>query len=79
MSRAAIEFALIQRGYKCSESNRTGHWLCYKKPNGLPKSRAVVWIKRDGLELMCGPTYLTAEPCPELLEILRKQGRDHNA
>lgn len=70
MSRDRLEQALAGRGYVHDHKANTGSHVCYRKPSGLPKSRAVVFVKRDGSMVACGPSLLTAEPCPEFYNAL---------
>lgn len=62
MSREQLKNALIGRGYEVDTAHSTSKHVCYRKPSGIPKSRAVVFVKRDGTGVLCGPTLLSAEP-----------------
>lgn len=68
--RQKIEQALVGRGYVADHKASTATHICYRKPSGVPKSRAVVFMKRDGSEVQCGETLLTAEPSPQFLKVL---------
>lgn len=70
MSRDRLEHALAGRGYVHEAKYNTGGHICYRKPSGVPKSRAVVFVARNGSAVLCGPTLLTAEPCPEFYSAL---------
>lgn len=70
MSRDRLEHSLCGRGYVHVADQSTASHVCYRKPSGVPKSRAVVFVKRDGSSVLCGPTLLTAEPCPEFYSAL---------
>lgn len=62
MSRDRLEHALAGRGYVHDHEASTATHVCYRKPSGVPKSRAVVFVKRDGSAVLTGPTLLSAEP-----------------
>lgn len=70
MSRDRLEHALAGRGYEHDHKASTGTHICYRKPSGIPKSRAVVFVKRDGSAVLCGPSLLSAEPSPEFYSAL---------
>lgn len=62
MSREKLKNALLGRGYEVDHKHSTSKHVCYRKPSGVPKSRAIVFVKRDGTGVLCGETLLTAEP-----------------
>lgn len=70
MSRDRLEQALAGRGYVHDAESSTATHVCYRKPSGVPKRRAVVFVKRDGTEVQCGETLLSAEPCPQFYSAL---------
>lgn len=70
MSRDRLEQALVGRGYVVDNECSTSGHVCFRKPSGFPPSRAVVFLKRDGSMVNCGPTLLSAEPCPEFYSAL---------
>lgn len=73
MSRVQLETSLARRGYEFVREHSTASHLCYRKPSGVPESRAVVFVKRDGSMVSCGKTLLTAEPNPEFYNRLMEQ------
>jgi hypothetical protein len=70
MSREKFKNALLGRGYEVDHKHSTSKHVCYRKPSGFPARRAIVFVKRDGSGVLCGPTLLTAEPCPEFEKAL---------
>lgn len=70
MSRQQLKDALTGRGYVVDHEHSTSKHVCYRKPSGLPKRRAIVFVKRDGTGVLCGPSLLTAEPSPEFYKAL---------
>lgn len=73
MSRVQLETALARRGYRFDAETSTGWHLCYRSKEKIRKSRAVVFVRRDGSMVSCGPTLLTADPCPEFYNLLMKE------
>lgn len=70
MSREKLEDSLKGRGYVLDPCASTATHICYKKPSGIPRSRAVVFVKRDGTEVQCGETLLSAEPSESFYKAL---------
>lgn len=70
MSREKFKNALLMRGYVVDTAHSTSKHVCYRKPSGVPKSRAIVFVKRDGTGVLCGPTLLTAEPNEPFMKAL---------